>query len=285
MTMRTTDTILMLALLTPALLPAQRAVREFPMTSEREMVVIVDISFGTLILERGPRGMAAVVEYDDEKDAHDQIAVSYDVDDGRAKLRVRSKERSDVFKDKNEHDFEKRRVRIQCTEDVPIMFELELGAGRGELDLTGLQVQEFRISTGASKVRMWTNQPNPISADVVEIESGVSKFNAEGLSNLNFRRLKFDGGVGSYSLDFSGRLLRDCEVDIDVGLGAIVVDLPLDVDARLNYEDNWFSQFNLIGDFHERTDGVFETADFGKGRHSITVTIDSGLGSVKVRRR
>lgn len=283
--MRTHASILTLLLLASLSLSAQRSHKEFPLSSESEIVVIVDISFGTLILERGPKAMAAVVEYDDEEDARDRIYVSYDVSGSRGKLRVRSKESSGVFNDRSERNIERRRVRVQCTENIPLSIELELGAGRGELDLTGLQIQELRISTGASKVRMWSNQPNPISADVVEIESGVSKFSAEGLSNLNFRRLKFDGGVGSYSLDFGGRLLRDCEVDIDVGLGAIVIDLPADVDARLNYDDNWFSQFNLIGDFYERRDGVFETADYGKGRHSITLTIDSGLGSVKVRRR
>ena len=278
-------TILILLLLSLPVIQAQKVHKEFPLTSESEMVVIVDISFGTLILERGPKDMAATVEYDDDRDIRDKISVSYSVSGSRGKLRVKSKESSDVFEKNNERNIDRRRVRVQCSENIPIAFELELGAGRGELDLTGLQIEEFRISTGASKVRMWINQPNPISADVVEIESGVSKFTAEGLSNLNFRRLKFDGGVGSYSLDFSGRLMRDCEVDIDVGLGAIVVDIPRDVDARLNYDDNWFSQFNLVGDFYERRDGVFETADYGEGRHSITLTIDSGLGSVKVRRR
>ncbi len=283
--MRTTATILSLLVLAAASTFAQRVYKEFPLTTEGEMVVIVDISFGTLILERGPKGMAAVVEYDDEQNTRDRIYVAYDVSGSRGKLRVRSKEGSGVFNEKDERTIERRRVRIQCSENVPIAFELELGAGKGELDLTGLQIQEFRISTGASKVRMWSNQPNPISADLVRIESGVSKFTAENLSNLNFRKLKFDGGVGSYSLDFGGRLLRDCEVDIDVGLGAIVVDVPRDVDARLNYDDNWFSSFSLVGDFSERRDGVFETADYGKGRYSIIITIDSGLGSVKVRRR
>ena len=283
--MRILAPILIVLAVCSAPLAAQKTVKEFPLTSEDEMVVIVDISFGTLILERGPKDMAAVVEYDDERESRDRISVSYDVSGSRGKLRVRSKESSDVFKDKDDRDVERRRVRIRCSENIALSFELELGAGKGELDLTGLQIEEFRISTGASKVRMWSNQPNPISADVVEIHSGVSKFTAEGLSNLNFRKLKFDGGVGSYSLDFSGKLMRDCEVDVDVGLGAILVDIPRDVDARLNYDDNWFSQFNLVGDFYERRDGVFETADYGRSRHSLTISIDSGLGSVKVRRR
>jgi hypothetical protein len=162
---------------------------------------------------------------------------------------------------------------------------LELGAGRGELDFTGLQIQDLRISTGASDVKLWCSQPNSISADNVEIESGVSKFTAEDLSNLNFRRLKFSGGVGSYRLGFGGRLVQDGEVSIDVGLGAVVINLPEQLAARLQYDDNWFSRFSFDGDFHQPRDGVYETTGYADAKHRLKFSIDAGLGSVKIRRR
>ncbi|HAV24244.1 MAG: hypothetical protein A2X67_13680 [Ignavibacteria bacterium GWA2_55_11] len=273
-----------LLLCAAAMLPAaaQRVHKEFPLTNERELVVIVDVSFGTLVFERGPKGMAAVVEFEDREDHEDRLQVTYDAD-VRGKLRIKSKKSSRVW-DRDEDGYE-RRIVVKCSYEVPLSIELELGAGKGELDMTGLQVQDLRVSTGASDVKLWCNQLNPILAEQVDIESGVSKFTAENLSNLNFRKLKFSGGVGSYNLDFGGRLQQDAEASIEVGLGAIVVNVPTDIDARLSYDDNWFSQFTLSSDFSRKKSGVYETEGYGDSRHRLNLKIDSGLGSVKIRRR
>ncbi len=264
-------------------LGAQPVTKEFPLSSERELIVIVDVSFGTLVFERAPQGKVAVVRYEDPEESRDRLQVTYE-DGSRGKLRIRSKSSSHVFGENDTH-VEDRRIVVQCTDRVPISFDVELGAGRGELDLTGLRVQELRVSTGASDVRLWCNEPNPIPADNVEIESGVSKFTAENLSNLNFRRLTFNGGVGYYNLDFGGTLVRDADVSIDVGLGAVVVNVPVHVNARLHYDDGWFSRFSLAGDFRRTKSGVYETEGYSDARHRLDIRIDSGLGSVKIRRR
>lgn len=279
--MRRSLNILSLAL--PALLSAQTITKEFPHADERELVVIVDVSFGTLVFERAPRGMAAVVQYEEENYPEDKLHVTYETG-SRAKLRIRSKSTTSVFNDKDRHN-EDRRIVVRCTDQVPLSFDVELGAGRGELNLTGMKIQEFRVSTGASDVRLWCDTPNPITADNVEIESGVSKFTAENMSNLNFRKLVFNGGVGSYRLDFGGELRQDAEVDIDVGLGSVIVDLPEDLQARLHYDDHWFSTFRLDGDFHKSRSGIYETTGHSDSRYLLDIRIDSGLGSVKIRRR
>jgi hypothetical protein len=261
---------------------AQPVTKEFPLTQERELTVIVDVSFGTLVFERAPKGMVAVVRYDDREEDRDRLYVQYE-EGTRGKLRIRSKSSSSVFKDE-EHNINDRRIVVQYTDRIPISFDVELGAGRGDLDLSGLKVQELRISTGASDVHMTCSEPNPIAADNVEIESGVSKFTADGLSNLNFRRMSFSGGVGSYRLDFGGELANDADATIDVGLGSIVVDVPEPVHARVRYDDGWFSRFSLSGGFHRTKSGVYETEGYPEAGKRLDIRIDSGLGSVKIRR-
>lgn len=263
-------------------LHAQPVTKEFPLTNERELTVIVDVSFGTLVFERAPKGMLAVVRYEDHKDDRDRLYVQYE-EGSRGKLRIRSKSSSSVFKDE-EHHINDRRIVVQYTDRIPISFDVELGAGRGDLDLTGLKVQELRISTGASDVHLTCNEPNSIAADNVEIESGVSKFTADGLSNLNFRRMSFSGGVGSYRLDFGGELAFDADATIDVGLGSIVVDVPEPIHARVRYDDGWFSRFSLSGDFRRAKSGVYETEGYAEAGKRLDIRIDSGLGSVKIRR-
>jgi hypothetical protein len=263
-------------------LQAQPVTKEFPLKNERELTVIVDVSFGTLIFERAPKGMAAVVRYDDGDNERDRLYVQYE-EGTRGKLRIRSKSTSTVFKDEETHTHD-RRIVVQYTDRIPISFDVELGAGRGELDLTGLKVQELRISTGASDVQLTCNEPNSISADNVEIESGVSKFTAEGLSNLNFRKMVFSGGIGSYRLDFGGELANDADATIDVGLGSIIVDVPEPIHARVRYDDGWFSRFSLAGDFRRAKGGVYETEGYAESGKRLDIRIDSGLGSVKIRR-
>jgi hypothetical protein len=267
-------------LLISAGLRAQPVTKEFPLTHERELTVIVDVSFGTLVFERAPRGTIAVVRYDDREAESDQLYVHYE-EGTRGKLRIRSKS-SSVFDE--EHRSNDRRIVVQYTDRIPISFDVELGAGRGDLDLSGLKVQEFRISTGASDVHLTCSEPNPIAADNVEIESGVSKFTADGLSNLNFRRMTFSGGIGSYRLDFGGELANDADATIDVGLGSIVVDVPEPIHARVRYDDGWFSRFSLSGDFRRTKSGVYETEGYAEAGRRLDIRIDSGLGSVKIRR-
>lgn len=269
-------------LLLAAAAHAQPVTKEFPLTTERELTVIVDVSFGTLVFERAPKGMVAVVRYDDREEDRDRLYVQYE-EGSRGKLRIRSKSSSFVFKD-DERRINDRRIVIQYTDRIPISFDVELGAGRGDLNLTGLRVQELRISTGASDVHMTCSEPNPISADNVEIESGVSKFTADGLSNLNFRRMSFSGGVGSYRLDFGGELANDADATIDVGLGSIVVEVPEPIHARVRYDDGWFSRFSLSGDFRRAKNGVYETEGYAEAGKRLDIRIDSGLGSVKIRR-
>jgi hypothetical protein len=147
-------------------------------------------------------------------------------------------------------------------------------------------VKDIKISTGASSVTMKCSKPNSIFADDISIESGVSKFTATNLSNLNFRHLKFSGGVGSYKLDFDGKLRQSADVQIEVGLGSINVYIPKTIPAKLVYDDNWLSSFKLDDDFEKTRGGVYETNDFqDAASRRLTIRVESGLGSVRVQRK
>jgi hypothetical protein len=266
--------------------PPETIRREFARTSEKEISVIVDVAFGSLYIERGAKGKIATVDYEDDKDPGHRIDISYDVRGEYGTLRIRSKKHSGIWNNEDsDHDGNDRRVTVVLTEDFPLTIDIELGAGRGDLDVSGLQIKELHISTGASSVNLRCDVPNPITADEIEIESGVSKFTAQNLSNINFRKLRFSGGVGSYKLDFGGTLRHSGDVNIEVGLGSVVVTVPKQIAARLEYDDNWLSSFDLDDDFSQRRGDTYETEDYSRSSERLTIRLDSGLGSVKVRRR
>lgn len=266
--------------------PRERMHREFSRTKEKELTVIVDVAFGSLVVERGAKGRVAIVEYDEAVDDRHKVTVSYDVSGDRGTLRIKMKKTSSIWhEDDEDHHSTDRRIVILLSEDLPTDFELELGAGEGELDFSGLKVNGLRISTGASSVAMRCDQPNAIEADEVTIESGVSKFTATNLANINFRKLKFSGGIGAYRLDFGGTLRHSGDVRVEVGLGSITVNVPRTIQARLLYDDGWFSSFDVDDDFSQKHGGVYETDGYADAGSRLTIKLESGLGSVRVRRR
>ena len=259
--------------------------REFSRTKEKELRVILDVSFGSISIQRGEQDKIASVDYSEEEDAKQKLYISYDISNETGTLYIKLKESTHFWGDNDNSNGHNRHLDITLGSTVPISFELELGAGNGDIDLTDLQVKDVKISTGASSVTMRCSKPNSISADDVTIESGVSKFTATNLSNLNFRNLKFSGGVGSYKLDFDGRLRQSTEVQIEVGLGSIDVYVPKNIPAKLVYDDNWLSSFKLDDDFEKIRSGVYETDDFQNASKRLTIRLESGLGSVRVQRK
>lgn len=119
----------------------------------------------------------------------------------------------------------------------------------------------------------------------LKIESGVSKFDAYNLNNANFKRMEFEGGVGSYYLDFGGTLTRDVNVSINVGLGALTIAVPRKIGIRIKYEDSWLSRLSLDNDEYIRMKkGIYESKNYSAAEGRMDITVESGLGSVKVRR-
>jgi len=259
--------------------------REFSRTHEKEVRVILDISFGSITIERGERDKIAMVDYDEEELNKQKLYVSYDISNESGTLHVKLKESTHFWSDDEDNKGHSNHLDIKLSDAIPISFEIELGAGKGEINLTDLQVKEFNISTGASSVTMKCGKPNPISADDISIESGVSKFTALDLGNLNFHNLKFSGGVGSYNLDFNGKLRQSAEVQIEVGLGSINVYIPKSIPAKLVYDDNWLSSFSLDDDFEKTRTGVYETNDFHDSSKRLTIRMEAGLGSVRIHRK
>ncbi len=273
------------ALASPASAALQSQHREFSRTKEKALRVILDVSFGDITIDRGEGESIAEIDYEEEEESKQKLQISYDIDNQTGILRVKLKESTHFWgNDESDHD-RSRHLTLKLSDAVPITFDVSLGAGRGDIDLTDLQVKDLKISTGASSVTMKCSKPNSIFADDITIESGVSKFTAMDLGNLNFRNLKFSGGVGSYKLDFGGAFHQSAEAQIEVGLGSTSVSIPRDMPTRLSYDDNWLSSFSLDDDFVKKHNGVYETEDYEDAAKRLVVRLESGLGSVKIRRR
>jgi hypothetical protein len=270
--------------------------REISRTSEKQITVSVDASFGTVIILKGDRNKVIVAEYSREQDDRRELEMFYDIADGLGDLEInltdhrnhKDRRNSSIsweeMKDERDNGNE-RRLTARLTDAVPLSLKIGLGAGKGKFDLSGLKLSSLKVSAGASSAELQCNEPNAISCENVTIESGVSKFSAHSLVNLNFQKLKFSGGVGSYTLDFAGKLQQKAYADVEVGLGSIVVYVPKNMPTKVLTDESWFSSVDVDDCFEKTRKGTYETDGFGRSDRTLTIKIGSGLGSIKVRCR
>jgi hypothetical protein len=174
--------------------------------------------------------------------------------------------------------------KLLYTDAIPISFDIELGLGEADIDMSGLNVKDFDLSTGASSVRLAFNEANKGSIETMTIEAGLSKFKAMGLGNANFKRLHFEGGVGKYTLDFHGNLARETDVDAEVGLGGLTIVIPSNIGARIIYEKNWICDFDIDRDFAEQGNNTYQTQNYLTAAGRINLHVEAGFGSVSIRR-
>ncbi|MFA6456988.1 MAG: LiaF domain-containing protein [Bacteroidota bacterium] len=277
-------------------LSAQHLQREIKKTDEQEVRVKIESSFGSVNIEKGNKEKIVRVYYrQKEKDRQPTLDMNYYVRKGVGELNlemhpegkeVRSSEDGDMSVHVNaDVNFNNDEWYIELAEGIPLSINAELGAGKSNFDLTGLTINNLSITTGASSSKLNFDERNNGEIKDLKIESGVSKFVANNLNNANFERMHFEGGVGTYYLDFGGELKKDVKVDINVGLGAMTIAVPRNIGVKIKYEDSWLSNLSLDDDdFIRRKKGVYESQNYSSAEGKMDISIESGLGSIKLKR-
>ena len=120
--------------------------------------------------------------------------------------------------------------------DAPMDLEINAGAYKGTYELGGLSLTSLTVKDGASTVELAFSEPNLTEMSVLRYETGASNVTLSGLANANFSTLIFSGGAGNYELDFSGKLVDDGTVNIEVGAGDVQLVIPKGVNAEVTVE-------------------------------------------------
>jgi len=262
--------------------------REIQRTDEREIVIKIESLFGNVYVSRGDPGKILSADIRFEGNEQAKTNINYNIRNSIGYLNI-DLNKGDQYHDGDDHnvklgDIESGKWYLRFTDAVPICVDAELGCGKGEFDLTGLQIKKFKLSTGASSVILRCDEPNRAEIEDLHIESGVGKLVATRLGNTNFHRLKFSGGVGSYDLDFSGDFHSIADVKIEVGLGAITVNIPDNIGAKVICEESWISKIHIDPAFVEHEDNIYYTNNYSSAPGRLNVTVEAGLGSVRIRR-
>jgi len=266
--------------------------KEVPLTDERELKVTLEAGLGKINISKGKSSV--ILDAEVETDQHNDLTefIKYSVRDRIGYLSVDTDDgREDEDRDtKKKHSihfsgFESNSWDMRFTDAVPISFDIELGLGKGVLDLSGLDVKDLDLSAGVSSVYLKFDKKNRSVIEDLTIESGLSKFKAEGLCNANFNHLKFEGGLGSYSLDFGGELKKEVDVDIEVGVGELTITIPENIGLHIICEKSWLAHLDIDRDLTEDQEDNYYSPNYRNARGRMNMRIEAGLGSVKIRRK
>jgi hypothetical protein len=258
--------------------------KEILCSGERALKVTLNAGFGDLSVSRGRPEALMVADINTDNDAEIGNVVDYVHHGDIGYLTISTSSDAKAKKHSIEFSgFNSNSVDLKFTESLPISFEFGLGLGKGDLDLTGLNVKDLKISAGASSVRLAFDKLNKGVIEELTIESGLSKFEGERLCNANFNRLKFEGGVGSYALDFGGELKKEVDANIEVGFGSLVVTVPRNIGLKVLPEKNWMSHIDIDRDLSEQESDTYYSPNYRTAAGKINMHIVVGLGSVKIR--
>ena len=162
--------------------------------------------------------------------------------------------------------------------DTPMDLEIGAGAYDGNLELGGLALNNLTVKDGAAHVNLSFSEPNLVEMSRLSYSTGASEVTLSGLANANFDTFDFDGGAGSYSLDFSGELQRDASVRINSGLSELIIMVPEGVNAEVTIEGG-LTDINTRNGWSQSGNAYSHE---GSGP-TLTISVNMGAGSVTLQ--
>ena len=141
---------------------------------------------------------------------------------------------------------------IQLNDDVPLDLQVNVGAGEGMLDLSGLNLQSLDLRSGAGDVEVWLGD--------TALETAV-----------------VDAGVGRLVLDLSGDWQQDATIDVNTGIGDLTVRVPRDVDVEINTD---LGIGDLEADGFARRGGAYVHDASSGADVTLMLDIDGGIGQI-----
>lgn len=161
--------------------------------------------------------------------------------------------------------------------DAPMRLTVNAGAYSGEMDLSGVPLQRLEISDGASDNTVVFDAANPEEMTLFKYATGASTVKLEGLSNANFAEMLFEGGAGTYTLDFAGELQRDARVSVRAGICTLTIVVPPGVNAEV-------TRTGAVTTV--KTEGTWSTSGdtyaTGGSGPKLTIDVDMGLGTLNL---
>lgn len=164
---------------------------------------------------------------------------------------------------------------------VPMRLQLDVGAAEGDIDLSGLLLDDLTVQTGAADTRMRFDTPNSHRMRAVTLQVGAADLQVTGLGNANTPRVDLNLGIGNADLDFGGEWRGDVAMTINSALGKVTLRVPGNVGVSI--ESSSFLHSSGGADMVKR-DGRTVSSNWDTARYKIHVQSSGAFGRLEVVR-
>lgn len=173
--------------------------------------------------------------------------------------------------------------KLELTSQIPVIFQADIGAGKGQMDFTDIRLRESQLNFGASSMKVSFNAPNRERMRQFTVHAGLAKVKMFGLQYANMEKMEFNGGIGSYVLNFEGLIRQTSSVQINLGVGKMLMEIPSSANIALQMEKNYLTSFSLDKDlFVEKTEGTFFSKQYSAELPQMLIRMNAGVGKVSI---
>ena len=180
------------------------------------------------------------------------------------------------------HDTEGSEMKLDLSRSTPMRLQLDVGAAMGDYDLSGLQIDELSLHTGATESRVKFDTPNPRRMHSMRVEMGAATVEMTGLANANAERIDVNLGVGHLTMDFAGEWRGDVSMTVNSALGNVTITVPNDVGIRVE-SSRFLSSFEGNGLVNKN--GAWESANWSTAKYKLRVHSAGVLGHFAITRQ
>ncbi|MEE9617629.1 MAG: toast rack family protein [Anaerolineae bacterium] len=169
--------------------------------------------------------------------------------------------------------------KLEFSPEIPLKMNLQVGAGVGEFDFTGLQLSALDMKLGAGDFEVRFYEPNEAEMSHLTLDAGASKLEVIGIGHAGPERMKVQGGVGDITLDFTGDWPNSADVQVTAGIGAITLRLPDDVGVRVETEGG-LTSVDVTG--LQRKGDAYVNDAFGEAEKELHIQVTTGIGNLRL---
>ncbi len=155
----------------------------------------------------------------------------------------------------------------------------ELDAVNAQLELGGLRLAALALKNGGSRTVARFSTPNRIRCGQADLRTGAAEFKVLGLGNSRCNIVRFYGGVGAVTLDFSGEWTNDMRLEATMAAGTLQLRLPRGLGVKLT-SDNFLSLVAQPG--MAKQDDAWLSEGYQDAARHLDIHLKTSLGGVSI---
>jgi hypothetical protein len=168
---------------------------------------------------------------------------------------------------------------LRFSPEVALEVDIKAGAGKGELDLTDLQLEQLDLDLGAGDFTISFDEPNQAQMSRLTVDVGAASLEINGAGNASPEKMIVQGGAGEITLDLTGDWARSASIEVTSGVGQLNLLLPADVGVRVDVEGG-LSNVETAG--LKRSSGDYVNDAYDDAEIELEIIVITGIGQVNL---